>query len=70
MMSPYNYHKLINAPTRVIKTSSSILDNMYSNVPSVYETGECGTLCTIRPSDHFRIFTVRTSTEPIKVIEK
>ena len=39
---------------------------MYSNVPSVYETGESGTLCTIRSSDHFPIFTVRTSTEPIK----
>ena len=38
MMSSYNYHKLINVPTRVIKTSSSLLDNMYSNVPSVYET--------------------------------
>ena len=66
MMSSYNYHKLINVPTRVIKTSSSLLDNMYSNVPSVYETGESGTLCTIRSSDHFPIFTVRTSTEPIK----
>ena len=39
---------------------------MYSNVPNVYETGESGTLCTIRSSDHFPIFTVRTSTEPIK----
>ena len=67
MMSSYNYHKVINVPTRVIKSSSSILDNMYSNVPSVYETGESGTLCTIRSSDHFPIlFTVRTSTEPIK----
>ena len=65
-MSSYSYHKLINVPTRVIKTSSSLLDNMYSNVPSVYETGESGTLCTIRFSDHFPIFTVRTSTEPIK----
>ena len=66
MMSSYNYYKLINVPTRVIKTSSSLLDNMYSNVPSVYETGESGTLCRIRSSDHFPIFTVRTSTEPIK----
>ena len=68
LMSSYtcSYHKLINVPTRVIKTSSSLLDNMYSNVPSVYATGESGTLCTIRSSDHFPIFTVRTSTEPIK----
>ena len=66
MMSSYNYHKLINVPTRVIKTSSSLLDNVYTNVPSVYETGESGTLCTIRSSDHLPIFTVRTSTEPIK----
>ena len=66
MMSSYNYHKLINVPTRVIKTSSILLDNMYSNVPSVYETGKCGTLYTIRSSDHFPIFTVRTSTKPIK----
>ena len=36
LMSSYSYHKLINVPTRVIKTSSSLLDNMYSNVPSVY----------------------------------
>ena len=42
LMSSYSYHKLINVPTRVIKTSSSLLDNMYSNVPSVYEPGESG----------------------------
>ena len=65
LMSSYSYRKLINVPTRAIKTSSSLLDNMYSNVPSAYETGESGTLCTIRSSDHFPIFTVRTSTEPI-----
>ena len=52
LMSSYSYHKLINVLTRVIKTSSSLLDNMYSNVPSVYETGESGTLCTMRSSDH------------------
>ena len=39
---------------------------MYSNDSSVYETGESGTLCTIRSSDYLPIFTVRTSTEPIK----
>ena len=65
MMSSYNYHKLINVHTRVIKTSSSLLDNMYSNVPSVYETGENGTLCTMRYSDHVSLFTVNTSTEPM-----
>ena len=32
LMSSCNYHKLINVPTRVIKTSSSLLDNMYSIV--------------------------------------
>ena len=33
IFSSYYYHKLINIPTRDIKLSHSLLDNIYTNIP-------------------------------------
>ena len=40
LMASYSYKKLICMPTRVINGSSSLLDNIYTNLPNVYETGQ------------------------------
>ena len=44
LMSSYSYNKLIRLPTRVIKDSSTLLDNIYSNVLNVYDSGTSGIL--------------------------
>ena len=59
LMASYSYNKLICMPTRVINSSSSLLDNIYTNLPNVYETGQSGVLYCIRSTDHMPIFTVR-----------
>ena len=46
-------------PTRVINGSYSLLDNIYTNLPNVYETGQTGVLSCIRSTDRMPIFTVR-----------
>ena len=33
----YYYHKLINLPTRECKQSSTLLDNIYTNIPDCYD---------------------------------
>ena len=60
LMSTYSYRKLINVPTRVVGSSSTLIDNIYSNFPNVYESGESGVLCGIRSTDHMPIFTIRS----------
>ena len=57
LMSTYPYNKLICLPTRVIKDSSTLLDNICSNVPNVYDSGTSGILHSMRCSDHLPIFT-------------
>ena len=59
LMSSYSYNKLICLPTRVIKDSSTLLDNIYSNVPNVYDSVTSGILHSMRCSDHLPIFTFR-----------
>ena len=51
-MSSCSYNKLICLPTRVIKDSSTLLDNIYSHVPNVYDSGTSGILHSMRCSDH------------------
>ena len=61
LMSSYSYNKLICLPTRVIKDSSTLLDNIYSNVPNVYDSGTSACiLYSMRCSDHLPIFTFRS----------
>ena len=59
LMASYSYNNLICMPTRVINGSSSLLDNIYTNLPNVYETRQIGVLYCIRSTDHMPIFTVR-----------
>ena len=55
LMPSYSYDNLICMPTRVINGSSSLLDNIYTNLPNAYETGQSGVLCCIRSTDHMPI---------------
>ena len=63
LFSSYSYKKLINLPTREAQTSSTLIDNMYTNVPEPYKTGQSGVLSTIRVTDHYPIFTLRFDTQ-------
>ena len=73
IFSTYYYHKLINLPTRERKQSSTLLDNIYTNIPDCYNTGSSGILRFLTQSDHYPIFTVRKNVlphEPIQYITK
>ena len=73
IFSTYYYHKLINLPTRVCKQSSTLLDNVYTNIPDCYDSGTSGILRFLSQSDHYPIFTMRTNVipeQPIKYITK
>ena len=63
LMPSYSYNKLICLPTRVIKDSSTLLDNIYSNVPNVYDSGTSGH--SMRCSDHLPIFTFRSISKTV-----
>ena len=49
-MSLYSYRKLISVLTRVINSSSTVLDSIYSNFPDIYNVLGC-----IRTTDHMPI---------------
>ena len=42
IFSSHYYHKLINLPTRERKNSSTLLDNIYTNIPDCYNTCTSG----------------------------
>ena len=65
LMSSYSYNKLICLTTRVIKDSSTLLDNIYSNVPNVYDSGTSGILHSMKCSDHLPIFTFRSISKKV-----
>ena len=44
IFSSHYYHKLINLPTRERKNSSTLLDNIYTNIPDCYNTCTSGVL--------------------------
>ena len=44
IFSTFYYHKLINLPTRERNQSSTLLDNIYTNIPDCYDTGTSGIL--------------------------
>ena len=52
--------KLICLPTRVI-----LIDNIYSNVHNVYDSGISGILHSMRCSDHLPIFTHRSISKTV-----
>ena len=48
-----SYFPLIHKPTRIVKKSASLIDNMYTNY--TYDSCNCGILCSDF-SDHFQYF--------------
>ena len=61
IFSTFYYHKLINLPTRVRKQTSTLLDNIYTNIPDCYDTGISGILIFFTQSDHYPVFTIRNN---------
>ena len=73
IFSTYYYHKLINLPTRERKQSSTLSDNIYTNISGCYNTGSSRILRFLTESDHYPIFTMRKNVlphEPIQYITK
>ena len=58
VMSLYSYKKLISVPTRVINNSSTVIENIYSNFPDIYNNGTSGVLGCIRTTDRMPIFSI------------
>ena len=57
LLLSYFYYPLINKPTRVVNDSSSLIDNVYTNI------AQCGDICstgvlTTDFSDHYSIFAI------------
>ena len=73
LCSTYYYHKLINLPTRECNNSSTLLDNVYTNIPDSYDSGSSGILKFMTQSDHYPIFTTRKCIQldvPVQIITK
>ena len=66
IFSSHYYHKLINLPTRERKDSSTLLDNIYTNIPDCYNNCTSGVLTFFTQSDHYPIFTIRKNVMPPK----
>ena len=66
ILSSHYYHKLIDLPTRERKESSTLLDNIYTNIPDCYDTCNSGVLKFMTQSDHYPIFTIRKHEESPK----
>ena len=69
IFSTFYYHKLIKLPTRERNQSSTLLDNIYTNIPHCYDTGTSGILKFLTQSDHYPTFTTRKSKALCKSIE-
>ena len=59
LMSLYSYKKLISVPIRDINNSSTVIDNIYSNFPDIYNHDNSGVLGCVRTTDHMPIFSIR-----------
>ena len=66
IFSSHYYHKLINLPTRERKKSSTLLDNIYTNIPDCYNTCTSGVLRFFTQSDHYPVFTIRKDVQSPK----
>ncbi len=63
LFKSFYYQKLIiDKPTRVTTTTASLIDNIYTNMPDLYNRNKSGLLLT-RITDHYPTFTIRTNTE-------
>ena len=68
IFSTFYYHKLINLPTRERKQSSTLLDNIYTNIPDCYDTGTSGIFTFLTQSDHYPIFTIIIVNKELELI--
>ena len=59
ILSSHYYHNLIYLPTRERKESSTLLDNIYTNIPDCNNTCTSGVLRFFTQSDHYPVFTIR-----------
>ena len=62
--STHYFYPLINKPTREIKNSKSIIDNIFSNVPYALDLCDVGIIRTYI-SDHHAIFSVLDTVIPV-----
>ena len=69
IFATFYYHKLIPLPTRERKQSSTLLDNIYTNIPDCCDTSTLGILKFLTQSEHYPIFTIRKSKTVLKPIE-
>ena len=60
------YHKLINLPTRERIKSSTLLYNIYTNIPDCYNTYIRSTTIFFTQSDHYPVFTIRKDVQSTK----
>ena len=54
----------INQPFYQLKGSSTLLDNIYTNIPDCYNTCTSGVMRFLTQSAHYPIFTIRKDVEP------
>ena len=66
ILSSYYWHKVIDIPPKELKESSTLLDNMYTNIPDCYNTSNSGVLKLLTQSDHYPLFTLRKCEESPK----
>ena len=64
--SSHYYHKLIDLLTRERKESSTLFDNIYTNIPDCFNSCNSGVLTFLTQSDHYPIFTIRKDGESPK----
>ena len=70
IFSLHYYHKLINLSTRERKGSSTLLDNIYTNIPDCYNTCTSGVMRFLTQSDHYPIFTIKFTLNQIHTLVK
>ena len=56
----YHFYPLINKPTRITESTSTLIDNIYCNVPNVSNNIQCG-LLHVNISDHKGLFCINSS---------
>ena len=61
MLSSNHLYPLINRPTRITKSSETLIDNIYCNMPNISNTMEAGLLHAII-SDHNGMFCIDNNT--------
>ena len=61
ILSSHYFLNFIHIPTGERNESSTILDNIYTNIPDSYNTCTSGVLKFFAQPDHYPIFTIRTN---------